>query len=71
MTDDELDRIAERHFEGLPPRSSKESEMYAGLDFVVWELQMAKKWWRQAGSSDAFREGTAPTQSQGEAEPGY
>lgn len=44
MTDDELDRITERHFEGLPPRSGKESEVYAGLDFVVWELQMAKKW---------------------------
>lgn len=34
-----MDDIAERHFDGLPPRPGEE-QMYAALDLVVWELQM-------------------------------
>ncbi|WP_277352057.1 hypothetical protein [Rhodococcus sp. HNM0563] len=39
MTDDELDLIAERHLDGLPPRSDEEAQVYAALDRVVEELR--------------------------------
>lgn len=42
MTDDEMQEIAERHLDGLPPRPGEE-QMYEALDFVVWELHMLRK----------------------------
>ncbi len=42
MTDDEMQAIAERHFDGLQPGPG-EQQMYEALDLVVRELQMLRK----------------------------
>lgn len=43
MTDDELDLIAERHLDGLSPRSDEEAQVYAALDRVVEELRALRQ----------------------------